>query len=157
MAANQPDAQGEDKTRQGSLDQPFLWRVMQRLRHYADDLAALLLAVGTLMTILGLSGLTQGQLIDRWANWLWRWLGYGAIFIPIGFAAGAVFLFLRRIGRPWDLPWARIIALEIGYLGVLGFLSVLNGVSLTQADQGEGGGLVGWVIAKLLSDLLGRW
>jgi S-DNA-T family DNA segregation ATPase FtsK/SpoIIIE len=157
MAAKQPDAQGENKTRQGSLDQPFLWRVMQRLRHYADDLAALLLAVATLMTILGLASLTQGQLIDRWANWLWRWLGYGAIFVPVGLAAGAAFLFLRRIGRPWNLPWARIIALEIGYLGVLGFLSVLNGVSLTQADQGEGGGLVGWVIAKLLSDLLGRW
>lgn len=157
MTARQPDTKGEEGARHGSLDQPFLWRVMQRLRHYADDLAALLLAAATLVTILGLAGLTQGQLIDRWANWLWRWLGYGAALIPIGMAAGAAFLFLRRMGRPWNLPWARIITLEIGYLGVLGFLSVLNGVSLTHADQGEGGGLVGWVIAKLLTDLLGGW
>ncbi len=157
MAGRQPDAKGGDKARPGSLDQPILWRVMRRLRHYADDLAALILAVVTIVTLLGLSGLTRGRLVDLWAEGLWRWLGYGAILVPVGLAGSAVFLFLRRIGRPWHLAWPRIIAIEVAYIGVLGFLSILNGVSLSLADQGEGGGLVGWVVAKLLGDLLGGW
>ncbi len=139
------------------LDQPMLWRIMQRLRHYADDIAALLLAVATLVTFLSLTGLTQGRLVDRWAELLWRWLGWGAILVPVMLAAGAILLFLRRFGRSWDLPWARLIGLELAFIGVLGFLSVLDGVSLTGADQGEGGGLIGWAVAKLLGDLLGGW
>lgn len=157
MAVRRPDAKGENETRPGPLDQPILWRVMQRLRHYGDDLAALLLAVATIVTILGLADLTRGRLVDLWADWLWRWLGWGAIMVPVALAAGAAHLFLRRIGRPWQLALPRLIALEVAYLGVLGFLAALNGVSLTQADQGEGGGLVGWVIARLLADLLGAW
>jgi len=157
MAEKKSDARGNNDESSGGLDQPILWRIMQRLRHYADDLAALLLAVATLVTILGLAGWTQGRLVDRWAEWLWRWLGWGAIPVPVALAAGAAFLFLRRIGRPWEVPWSRIIALEAAYLGVLGFLAVLNGTSLPLADQGEGGGLVGWVVAKVLGDLLGSW
>jgi S-DNA-T family DNA segregation ATPase FtsK/SpoIIIE len=154
MAVKPPDAKGSEK---GSLDQPILWRIMQRLRHYADDLTALLLAAVAIVTALGLAGLTQGRLIDAWANWLWRWLGYGAILVPVGLGAVAVLLFMHRIGRTWQISWARVVALEVAYIGVLGFLSVMDGVSLALADQGEGGGLVGWVVAKVLRDLLGGW
>ncbi|MGD8813355.1 MAG: DNA translocase FtsK 4TM domain-containing protein [Anaerolineales bacterium] len=159
MADKQSGAKGNRKSRQQpeGLDQPILWRIMQRLRHYADDLTALLLAVATLVTFLALTGLTQGRLVDRWAALLWRWLGWGAGLVPVVFAAAAILLFLRRIGRSWEMPWARLIGLEFAFTGVLGFFSVLDGVSLTGADQGRGGGLVGWVVAKLLGDLLGGW
>ncbi len=132
-------------------------RLIQRIRAEGDDFAALLLSALTVVTILGLSGMTSGELVDWWTVLLWRWLGWGAVAVPAGFAGGVYLLIRRRLGNPVEIAWSRIIAIEIAYVALLGLMAILDGLSFLRAESGTGGGLIGWGIATVLDDVAGPW
>lgn len=128
-----------------------------RLLARADDLGIILLGASALLTVLGLVGVTRGGLIDPWTDLLRRWLGWGAAAVPLTMAAGAVLLGLRRAGRPAEIPWGRVIAVEIAFAALLALLAVVDGVSLPRAEAGTAGGIIGWGLASLLDRYLGIW
>ena len=118
-----------------------------------DLLGILLISAGTI-SLLGLAGLTRGGLVDPWIGLLESWLGWGAIVIPLtGLAAGIVVLGAQRR----ELTWSRILALELALFATLGLLSGLLVDGLPQAEIGEGGGIVGWSIARAVGSVFGRW
>ncbi len=118
------------------------------------DLLGILLFSAGAISLLGLAGLTRGGLIDPWIGLLESWLGWGAIVIPLtGLAAGIVVIG----GRRRELKWSRILALELALFATLGLLSGLLADGLPQAEIGEGGGIVGWSIARALGSIFGRW
>jgi S-DNA-T family DNA segregation ATPase FtsK/SpoIIIE len=93
-------------------------------------------------------------LVDPWIGLLESWLGWGAIVIPVtGLAAGIVILGAQRR----EFKWSRILALELALFATLGLLSGLLADGLPQAEIGEGGGIVGWSIARALGSVFGRW
>jgi S-DNA-T family DNA segregation ATPase FtsK/SpoIIIE len=131
------------------------WMYLERALAYADDFGAVVLAAAAVITLLGIFNLTRGNLIDPWSDFIQRWLGWGAIGIPVAMAISAAALFYRRQDQLFQVDWLRVIAMEISLIGLLGLLAILDGMDLPRAESGYGGGLVGWGIATLLGDILG--
>ena len=88
-------------------------RALQR-----EIVGLLLLALGG-VTLLGLIGIAQGSLSNRWVEWLRQALGWGAY--PVAVAVGALGLVLLAKDRdlPLVIPWSRIIGLEVLFFGGL--------------------------------------
>jgi S-DNA-T family DNA segregation ATPase FtsK/SpoIIIE len=143
------------KTKQSGTTDNLWWTLLERGIEYIDDLGTVTLSAMSIVTILGLLGLTHGTLIDPWVSLLRRWLGLGAVLIPLILAIGAVLLVRHRQGLQLGIDWSRVIALELCVGSVLGLLSVLDGMNLPRAEVGYGGGLIGWGLSIFLEDLLG--
>ena len=133
------------------------WDIAGWLREHGDDAAALALGVASLITILGMLGLTQGALVDAWVVAQQRWLGWFSPILPITMMIGVVALGRRRLGIPWEIPWVRIVALEIALFAAMGGLALAADYSLAESESGQGGGLIGWGVGALAGGVLGRW
>jgi len=110
------------------------------------DLLAIPLLAAAVITWLGLLDLSAGGLLDAWVGFLRRWLGLGAVAVPVA-ATLAIFI---RPGR-----WERVIAAELVFFSILGLLSAVAANSLPEAELGRGGGIVGWAIADTLGRIVG--
>ena len=134
----------------------YLWRLLDRGWSYIDDLVAILLLATALVLFLGLLGLTRGTWISPGITFIERWLGYGAVVIPVTLAmVGWVFL-KRSRSLGFQLPWIQIIALEIVLFVLLAFFSVIDAQELPRAEAGFGGGIIGWSLSSLLGEVFGR-
>jgi len=127
------------------------------VREHGDDAAALGLTIAALLTILGMLGLTRGTVIDAWIAALERWLGWFAPIVPLTMLVGAIAFGRRRLGIPWQVPWVRVVALEIGFFALMGVLALAANYSLADSESGKGGGLIVWGVGALIGGVLGRW
>jgi S-DNA-T family DNA segregation ATPase FtsK/SpoIIIE len=151
----QPGSAGRKSSQQDEGPQGASPDIVERLLRHADDLAAIVLGAGALLTSLGLLGLTTGSLIDPWATFLRRWLGWGSVLVPGAMALGTAVFVLRRQGRPVEIRWGRVIAFEVLAAAGLGLLAVIDGMSLARAEAGYAGGVIGWGLGRLLGDIFG--
>ncbi len=119
---------------------------MRIARRSIWDLLAIPLLAAAVVTALGLLDLSAGGLLDAWVGFLRRWLGLGAVAVPVT-AALAIFI---RPGR-----WDRVIAVELVFFSILGLLSAVAADSLPEAELGRGGGIVGWAISDTLGRIVG--
>lgn len=119
---------------------------MRIARRSPWDLLAIPLLAAAVITWLGLLDLSAGGLLDAWVEFLRRWLGLGAVAVPVT-ATLAIFI---RPGR-----WERVIAAELVFFSILGLLSAVAANSLPEAELGRGGGIVGWAIADSLGRIVG--
>jgi hypothetical protein len=131
------------------------WGFVDRAWNYVEDFGALTLGVAALVTVMGMAGFTHGSLVDSWVDLLIRWLGWGSLAVPVVMTAGFVLLLRRSFGRSTQVQWLRVIGVELALFAFMGTLSSLDGMSLTRAEAGAGGGLIGWGLATLVTDLLG--
>jgi S-DNA-T family DNA segregation ATPase FtsK/SpoIIIE len=123
----------------------------------ARELTGVMLLVLGLVTLLGLLQVTSGSLLETWL-WLWRRaLGWGAFGLPVLLGLIGTLLLQNRIGHPLEWPWLKLISAEITFLSLLvAFHSLASGEDpWLLADQGRGGGLVGWALSGLLEGLIG--
>jgi S-DNA-T family DNA segregation ATPase FtsK/SpoIIIE len=128
--------------------------VLTRLQKYWRDLAALLLFIFGIITLLGLTGLSSGAFVDAWVGWLVTWLGWGASLVAITLCWSGYTLLMRELGRVGPVRWGRVIAAEGAAFALLGLLNFANNGSVALAAEGQGGGLVGWGIGWLFARLL---
>ena len=140
-----------------TADEERSWTLVEGSLQALDDVAAIGLAAVTIVTGLGMAGWTRGSLVDAWVEQLWRWLGLGALLVPVGLALATYRLARRAVGRPVPLRYVRLIAVELALVAALGLLALASDLSLPAAEAGWGGGLIGWGVGLLASDLLGRW
>ena len=91
-------SQGE-RAKRSEVEQGLWWILLERGIDYADDLGTVTLSAMSIVTVLGLFGLTHGTLIDPWIELIRRWLGLGAVLIPLVLALGAVVLVRHRHGE----------------------------------------------------------
>ncbi len=130
--------------------------LFERILAYLDDLAVIVLVSLGLILSLGLLALTRGSVVDALVNLLFRWFGWGAYLFPLVFFYPAWSLIRNRFqARKMQVHWLRLISLEIGIAAVLAFLGVLDGRDLPRAELGNGGGIVGWGLATVVSSLIG--
>jgi S-DNA-T family DNA segregation ATPase FtsK/SpoIIIE len=129
--------------------------LLERLRDPAVDLGALGLGAAGLLALLALLGATRGSLAVDLATELKRWLGWAAWLVPVALVLGAISLIRHRMGLGAPIAWRKIIAAEVALAGLLGLLGLISGTDLPAAEAGSWGGVVGWGIAKLLTDAVG--
>jgi len=121
---------------------------------FSFDAGGVLLFAFALMTLLALLGLTGGSLLTPWALTLWRWMGYGSLFVVIGAGMGGLMLLRKRAQSNGRIRWVRVIALEIAVFFTLMLLSALGGSSIERAESGLDGGYIGWALTELLGRLV---
>ncbi len=128
-----------------------------RFERFAWDAGGLLILTVALMTLLAVlfPSWARGVLISWWAGTLQRGVGYGTVWVISGCAVLGFWMLSRRYTpRPVQIPWGKVLSLEIAALASLGLLSVIGGTSLERVEQGVDGGIVGWGMAELLRILL---
>jgi S-DNA-T family DNA segregation ATPase FtsK/SpoIIIE len=132
----------------------WLQRVQNHFGRFAFDIGGVLLFAFALMTLLALLGLTGGSLLTPWSLTLWRWLGYGALFIVLAAGLGGLMLMRKPMEGKQKVHWWRVVALEIAAFFALTFFSILGGSSIERAAAGMDGGYTGWALSQLLIRIL---
>ena len=138
---------------------PGLGRVIvlgSRLNKYWRDLGAVLVMALALLSLFGILGLSSGTVLNAWADVLRRWLGWGAVLVPVtlGWLAWLQFSIHLPFGKRPEVRWWRVIAAEGAAVALLGLLNLANGADISASAAGRGGGLVGWGIGYVLKRVL---
>lgn len=122
------------------------------------ELAGVTLLVLALVTLLGLTQVTSGALLDKWIRFWRRLLGWGAWGMPPFFGAVGALLLQGWIEHPARWPWLKLISGEVACLSLL---TAFHALALGSdpwllAEAGGGGGLVGWALSGLLAAMIGQ-
>jgi S-DNA-T family DNA segregation ATPase FtsK/SpoIIIE len=142
-------AKSSGTQRNASLDTGV--RVSTSFQRFAWDIGGVVCLALAAMTLLGLLNLTGGVLLTWWASVLRHWLGWGGFLIPLVAGLLGAWLLSRRTSLSTQIPWGRVLILEVAAFAGLGLLTILGGFSVLRAEAGLDGGLVGWGLVDLLS------
>lgn len=115
------------------------------------DISGVVVFSFALMSLLALFGLTGGSLLTPWANTLWRWFGYGAIFVIAAIGVGGLFVIRKPKEGGNGVDWWKFVKFEVLLLLLLTFLTQLGGMSIERAESGMDGGYTGWAMAGILA------
>jgi S-DNA-T family DNA segregation ATPase FtsK/SpoIIIE len=116
------------------------------------DILGVFLLVFSLMTFLGIIGLSKGTLLEKWISLVESWLGWGSLlFICLTAALG--FWAFRRSRQVISVHWGQTIALELAVFLTLAVLSVLSGNRLIEGNMW--GGKIGWGLSMLVVQVIG--
>ena len=113
------------------------------------------------LTVLGLSNISSGAVLDWWAMALRRLFGWGAYPLTVSLGLAGLWLLWPELRRRLPLGPPFIIGLELLLLAIMVAahlpLVAKHGAdeALLTATQGQAGGYVGWALATLLVEGLG--
>jgi DNA segregation ATPase FtsK/SpoIIIE, S-DNA-T family len=146
-----------------------------KLIGYIDDLVGVVLISIGLMTLGGIIiPSLAGGMLTTWVDFLRQFLGWGVLWIVFAFVVIGLWFISRRHnfektgltpipGRDIQtithshtkpkIQWGKIFALEIAAFSSLALLAVLGGLSVTRAEAGMDGGVVGWGLANLVTKI----
>lgn len=128
-----------------------------RVRKYIWDVFGVILLAFTIISILGLLGLTSGDLVDRWIHFLRRLFGWGAAMM-VGLVGLAGLASLRQhYEKIPNLNLSKILALEGMAFSLLALFSSINDGNLDRAQSGLDGGIIGWGLATPILRILPGW
>jgi S-DNA-T family DNA segregation ATPase FtsK/SpoIIIE len=148
-AAERVRSQGRKKI---ADPQPGFARVYvfgSRVRKYLNDLVAVGLLALAVITLISLTGLSTGTLVEPWARFVREWFGWGAVIVPVTLGAIGASILLHTLGRLPRVRWGRVIAAEGAVFLGLALFNLFIGRDLLRAAAGEGGGVIGWSIGEV--------
>jgi S-DNA-T family DNA segregation ATPase FtsK/SpoIIIE len=147
-------ARKASKNKKTPLWKRFPISLEPRLRE--EIVGLLLMAIGgiTLLNLLSVSH-ARGFLIDSWSMLL-RWtFGWGAFLVALATVALGAVLLLRNMESLRTVPRLRIAGCFLLLLSLLGLLHFFYPDPLRLAQEGRGGGYIGWAISAALYTTLG--
>ena len=144
--------QDDPEPRNDWLDR--LARFNEHFGRFARDAAGVLLIAFALMSVLALTGFTEGVLLTPWATVLSVQFGWGAYLVAVAIGYGG-FALLRRGG--FTVHWGKLFAVELAAFLTLGLFAVMGGNNLTAAETGAYGGRIGWGLLTLFWRLGNVW
>ena len=135
------------------------WRIeLSGTQRQLIGLGLLLLAI---VTFLGLLGVSTGSVLGWWVNGARQAFGWLAFPVTLGVALAGLRLLWREFYERWSLPPATLVALELLLLVILVashaplVIRMGGDEAALAAQQGRGGGYIGWAVAVLLIEGLG--
>lgn len=159
MARAEPPAEKPAKARPGDAPEPTAqsWdeRLIDSVGVHRREVSGILLILLALVTLLALSGLTQGGLLGGWTRLLRQIFGWGAFAVCLFLAALGFHLALSRVRSLARPDSGRIIGLEILVVTLMALSHLIGDYTLSDAFAGRGGGLIGWALSEPLFDFLG--
>ena len=123
----------------------------------SDIAGVLLVAVGG-VTLLTLLSVTRGALSEAWLRLLRQVFGWGTYLVAPGMVAAGVLLMWDDLRARWKITPRAIFGLELLFVALLGLAHRLAGWedALQLAQQGGGGGYIGWAVSHFLTTAVGR-
>jgi S-DNA-T family DNA segregation ATPase FtsK/SpoIIIE len=125
-----------------------------RFDRFGWDLLGVILLVASIVTLLGLLGMTRGALITPWVLFLRRWMGWGSFFAAALAGYMGVKSLLRRFSDRRDFDLGKVLALEGLVFTLLALLTLQGGQSLLRVEQGLDGGQIGWGLVEIFRGIL---
>lgn len=140
-----------------TLADPAFWhRLRDQLPPWTDEIAAILLIVLGVVILTALLNTTSQAALSRAISRLLRQVfGTGGYVIALAVMAAGAIILLRKFGIIIRLGWARLVALELAFGAIQALLHVLanDPEPRALADDGGGGGYVGWALSQLTTGL----
>jgi S-DNA-T family DNA segregation ATPase FtsK/SpoIIIE len=148
---------------------PSLWEQLQNWRPSwrldlgprQNEIVGWVLLILAALTILGLSDVSSGALLDWWAR-TWRQLfGWAAYLVALSLALLGLRLLWAEMSQRVPMGTLRLIGLELLLLVILVIshtpLVLRSGAdeAFLAAEQGQAGGLIGWALAALMIEGVG--
>jgi S-DNA-T family DNA segregation ATPase FtsK/SpoIIIE len=138
--------------------EPFWSRIGMKLNPALQrEIAGIaLLALGVL-TLLSLVGVTPGFVTNTWGYFLSILFGWGAYALALIALGVSVLLMRRGAQSEGKVSWLRVFAAEVLFAVALAFAHLIAPAKSASAlaENGEGGGYVGWGISALLTYVAG--
>jgi DNA segregation ATPase FtsK/SpoIIIE, S-DNA-T family len=129
-----------------------------RFERFGWDILGVVLLAVAVITLLGITGLTQGAFLSPWVSLLQRWLGWGSFLVVIAAGIAGMMSLWHHFAEAPVVRLGRVLALEGLAFTMLAVLAQLGGRSLARAELGYDGGLIGWGLAELFQSVLpGVW
>jgi len=129
--------------------------ILSILKRFSQDIAGIVMLSIAIITLLSFFGLTGGQITVKWTGWLSQGFGLAKYFFVLVFSYFGFLILFRRLDRFPRIDVKRIFFLELSFLCLLPILSIMNGQSIERAYQGMDGGIVGWGLARMATDVFG--
>jgi len=132
------------------------FRISLEPRLREEIISLLLIAVGgiTLLNLLSVSQ-AQGLLINSWSLLLRRTFGWGSSLVALAMIGLGVILLLRNLQFLLEVRRLRVAGGLLLFLTLLGLLHFFYPDPLRVAQEGRGGGYIGWAISTALYTTLG--
>jgi S-DNA-T family DNA segregation ATPase FtsK/SpoIIIE len=131
-----------------------LLRVWQGILRHGSDIAAILLLAFASWAFLGLFKLSGGWVIAWLADFLVKWLGWGAVVVPLSAIGLASAMLAKNFGRPIYIRWWRVIAGEVAFTAWLAMIQLITDTPPALAARGQAGGVVGWSLGLMAQEFL---
>jgi DNA segregation ATPase FtsK/SpoIIIE, S-DNA-T family len=132
------------------LQNDWLQRLVRfniRFGRFVRDAVGVFLIAFALMSLFALFGFSNEQsYLYVFATALSVWFGWGGVFIIFGIGYFGYYLLQREAD---EIRWGRLIGLELASLLTLGLLALFIGNDLLKAEDGMGGGRLGWGLVTL--------
>jgi S-DNA-T family DNA segregation ATPase FtsK/SpoIIIE len=142
-----------------NLDPDQVGRALNERPGWVDESIAILLMVFGMVSLLALLNTSPtAALSNMWSDTLRQFFGYlGALLFSLMIVGAGALIVLPRIGVRIQMPWQRILMIEIAYLAFLAVLHLLphDPEPRALARSGQGGGYVGWALSDLVFKLFG--
>ena len=136
---------------------PAFWQAMaKKLPPWTDEVGALLLIVlGAVMLTALLNTTSEAALSINLRHLLRQLFGHGAYLVALGVAVGGVIALLPKFGITFHPGWVRTVAIEMAFGAFEAVLHLLanDPQARVLAQEGGGGGYLGWSLMALVSPL----
>ncbi len=141
------------------LDPERLGRMLHHRPAWVDELAAILLFIFGLVSLLSLlNTATSATLSTMWSDTIRQFFGQaGAVILSIMIMIVGALIVLPRLGIHIPMPGTRVIAIEAGYVFILAVLHLLahDPEPRALARSGQAGGFVGYIVSWPFFKLFG--
>ena len=130
--------------------------ILRHFRQFGWDLLGTFLVLLSILTALGLLGLSRGTLINSWITLIRRAFGLGSYLLVLVLVFIGISVFRHGAGKRFPLSIGKVLAIEGLLLVTLPLLAFTGNVSIERAYEGMDGGTFGWGLAQLLIPLISK-
>lgn len=143
-----------DLQQQRTFFQSFL-DFFTQFKRFGWDLVGLLLILITILSLLGIFGVSKGILITPWIKFVTKIFGWGStiVFLMVGLSGVAALRY--SAGKKFPLSLGKVLAIEGALFCVLADLAIFGGLNLERAESGLDGGVIGWGLGRILPGFVG--
>jgi S-DNA-T family DNA segregation ATPase FtsK/SpoIIIE len=137
---------------------PQWLRELEPMQREIFGIGLLILAA---LTVFGLSRVSSGAILEWWAGLLRQVLGWSAYLIAFAMGLGGLRLIWTEFEEQVPIGWDTLVGLELLLLVILTsahaplVLRVGADEAILAAQQGRGGGYIGWALSAVLVEGLG--
>jgi DNA segregation ATPase FtsK/SpoIIIE, S-DNA-T family len=159
--ASRAKADPKSKAKTATTSEPRRRQLRYSVGVRSREIIGVLLIALALLSLLALSNLTRGSLSDWWSNGLYWLFGWGAFAFAVMVGAIGVLIIARTQNIVLVTPWRSIIAIEIAFFALLPVLTAFGAYAdpdmWRMITAGNGGGVVGWGLLKIVEQVLPRY